>query len=88
MAITSAIVLFAVIWFMLLLIILPIRLKTQGEQGEVVPGTHASAPDNPQLKKKAKITTAIAFVIWVIVTYVIMTGMITVEDLDFMGRID
>ncbi len=39
MAITSAMVLFAVIWFATLFLILPIRLKTQAEAGDIVPGT-------------------------------------------------
>lgn len=52
MAITSAIVLFAVIWFMLLLIALPMRMKSQEQDGNVVPGTPASAPINPMIGKK------------------------------------
>ena len=35
MGITSAIVLFAVVWFMTLFIVLPLRLETQGDAGEV-----------------------------------------------------
>ncbi len=37
MGITSALVLFAVIWFLVLFIVLPIRLKTQGDLGEIAP---------------------------------------------------
>ena len=50
MGIMSALVLFAVIWFMVLFVTLPIRLKTQGDVGEIVPGTQAGAPVDPQLK--------------------------------------
>ena len=52
MAITSALVLFAVIWFMLLLMALPMRVKSQEQDGEVVPGTPASAPVDPMIGKK------------------------------------
>ena len=52
MSITSAIVLFAIVWFMVFFIALPIRLKTQGDVGEIVPGTQAGAPAEHQLKKK------------------------------------
>ena len=52
MGITSALVLFAVIWFLVFLVVIPIRLETQGDVGEVEPGTHAGAPANPNLKKK------------------------------------
>ena len=60
MGVTSALVLFAVIWFMTFLIVIPIRLQTQGDVGTVVPGTHAGSPENHSLKKKAWITTAIS----------------------------
>ncbi|MFD3191674.1 DUF1467 family protein [Sedimentitalea sp. HM32M-2] len=86
MAITSAIVLFAVIWFMTFFIALPIRLKTQGDAGKVVPGTHASAPEIHNLKKKALITTAVAVVIWATVVTIILSGVISVRDLDWFNR--
>lgn len=86
MGITSALVLFAVIWFLTLLIVLPLRLQTQGDIGEVVPGTHAGSPENPQMKKRFLITTVVAFVLWVIVAGTILSGMITVRDMDWFNR--
>ena len=86
MAITSALVLYAVLWFMTFLVVLPIRLKTQGDVGEIVHGTHAGAPREPQLKKRALITTAVAFVLWAIIAYVIISGTLTVRDIDWFGR--
>ena len=44
MTITGAVVLFAVIWFVSLLVALPIGIRTQGEAGNVAPGTPSSAP--------------------------------------------
>ena len=44
MSITGAVVLFAVIWFMVFFIVLPIRFRSQQDEGEIVPGTPASAP--------------------------------------------
>lgn len=88
MAITSSFVLFAVIWFMLFLMILPMRLKTQGESGEVVPGTHASSPENPQIKKKAKITTLITLVLWAVISYLVIFDIVTAKDIDWMGMMN
>jgi len=82
MSFTSALVLFAVIWFMTLFVVLPFRLTTQGEAGKVEPGTHAGAPAVHHLKKKAIITTVIAAIIWSIAATVIFSGSVTVEDLD------
>ena len=52
MGITSAIVLYAVFWFLTFLVVLPIRVKTQGDLGNIVPGTHAGAPEVHNLKKR------------------------------------
>ena len=86
MSITSAIVLFAVIWFMVFFVVLPLRLTTQGEAGDVVPGTHASAPSDPQLRRKVRTTTLWALVLWVVIGGTILSGVITVRDFDVMGR--
>ena len=86
MGIVSGIVLFAVCWFMVLFIVLPLRNVSQGDAGEVEPGTHASAPADPQMRRKVKITTIWAFGIWVIVAGTILSGAISVRDLDWFDR--
>ncbi|MEL6645921.1 MAG: DUF1467 family protein [Pseudomonadota bacterium] len=86
MGIVSGIVLYLVIWFLVLFVVLPIRLQTQGDQGEIVPGTHASAPANLNMWRKAKIVTVVAAVIWVILAAVILSGVIGVRDIDWFNR--
>ena len=86
MGITSAVVLFAVVWFMTFFIVLPLQLKTQGEAGEVVPGTHKSAPADAQVGRKARITTYWAIPIWAVLAFVILSGWISVRDLDWFDR--
>ncbi len=88
MGITSALVLFAVIWFMVLFVTLPIGLRTQGDEDEIVPGTQAGAPANLNMKRKFKIVTAVAFVLWVIIAGVILSGAISVRDLDWFDRME
>lgn len=83
----SAIVLFAIVWFMLFLIILPIRIQTQGDLKDIVPGTHAGAPEHHHLGKKAIWCTAIALVIWGAFIAIIVSGVISVDDLEnWVGR--
>ena len=86
MAITSAMVLFAVIWFMLLLIALPLRLQSQEEAGEIVPGTPASAPVNPMIGKKMAWVTVITVVLWVPLVAFIVSGVVSIHDIDFYSR--
>ena len=82
MGITSALVLFAVIWFMTFLIVIPIRLQTQGDVGRVVPGTHAGSPEHHNLRRKAWITTGVSLVLWCIIASIIVFEVITVRDID------
>lgn len=88
MAITSAFVLLSVFWFMVFFIVLPLRLTTQDERGEVVPGTHRSAPHDPQMKRKVKLVTAIALPLWAITCAIILSGVIEVRDFDIFHRMD
>ena len=88
MAFTSALVLLAVTWFMVLFVVLPLRLKTQGDVGRIVPGTHASSPDTLNLKRKVVTTTIVSLVIWVILCAIIVSGVITVRDIDWFSRMN
>ena len=86
MGITSAIVLFAVIWFLTLFVVLPLRLQTQGDLGKVEPGTHAGSPENPQMKKRFLVTTVVALVLWLIVAGSIIGSVFSVRDFDWFNR--
>lgn len=86
MGITSAIVLFAVIWFMVFFVVLPLGIQTQAEAGEIVPGTHGSSPANLDIKRKAKITTLWAVGLWIVIAGTILSGVISVRDLDWFNR--
>ena len=66
MSIASAVVLFCVIWALVFYMINPLWQTSQSEDGEVVPGTPASAPVDPMIRKKAIITTVIATVLFVL----------------------
>jgi predicted secreted protein len=86
MSVTSAIVLFAVIWFLTFLIIIPFRVKTQGDLGAIVKGTQAGAPEVHNLRKKAIITTGASLVLWLVITLIILSEFITIQDIDFFGK--
>ena len=86
MTLFSGAVLYAVVWFLTLFVVLPIRLTTQGETGDVVRGTHSSAPADPQMRRRLGITSAVSFVIWAIVAGIILSGVVSVDDFDFIGR--
>ena len=86
MNLTGGIVLYAVLWFLVLFLILPIGQRSQADEGHVVPGTHAGAPADPKLKRKALWATLIAGVLWGVCAYIILGGVITREDIEALGR--
>lgn len=82
MTITAAIVLYAICWFMTLFITLPLRLRTQGDEGEVVPGTPAGAPADFKPKRVAIIVTIWGTLIWAIIAAVIVFGGLSIREMD------
>ncbi|MGZ9811968.1 DUF1467 family protein [Pseudoroseicyclus sp. H15] len=86
MSITSAIVLYAITWFMVFFIVLPLNLTTQGDAGDVVRGTHEGSPAGPFMRRKLLITTIIGTIGWLLLTGVILSGWITVDDFDWSAR--
>jgi len=86
MTITAAFVLYSVTWFVTLFCVLPIRTVSQEENDHVVPGTPPGAPAHDVMRRKAWITTLIATPIWAVIAGVILSGWITIEDLDWFDR--
>jgi predicted secreted protein len=86
MTVTAAIVLFAIIWFVSLLVALPIGITTQEEAGDVTPGTPPSAPVDPKIGQKMFWVTVVTLALWIPLCAVITWGGLTVRDLDVWHR--
>ncbi len=88
MTITGAVVLYATIWFLTLYVMLPLRRrKTQGEAGEIVPGTPAGAPAREEMGRMVRDTTLAATLVWAVVAGVIWSGRISLADIDFLNAL-
>jgi predicted secreted protein len=87
MSIVSGIVLFAVVWFLTLFVVLPIRMETQGDVGERVEGTSAGSPSSSfSMARKIRTTTIVAVLIWSVIAVVVIWGGIGVRDIDLFNR--
>ena len=84
MSITSAMVLYCVIWAILFYMINPLWQTSQSEHGEVAPGTPASAPIDAMLRKKAIVTTAVAALLFALAYSTIEFGWLTLDDISFL----
>jgi predicted secreted protein len=73
MSFTFGIAIYLVLWWTVLFAVLPIGVRTQGEDGSVVPGTPESAPTVPRLLRVVLLTTLISTVVfgaaWAAVRY-------------------
>ena len=52
MSITAVLVLFSIIRLLVLFLTLQLKIKTQGDSGSVLKGTHASSPVNFSIKNR------------------------------------
>jgi predicted secreted protein len=86
MTITAAFVVYAVTWFMTFFVVIQTQTVTQSDRDEVEPGTPPGAPAQEIVGRLALRTTLYATPIWALICGVILSGWITVADLDWFGR--
>ncbi len=84
MSLTSSLAIFFIIWWVVLFAVLPWGVRTQAEDGEVVPGSAPSAPSRPQMKRKIFTTTIIAAIIFTIFYTARVNGWVSLDSFPFM----
>lgn len=76
MSLTLALAIYFVIWWTVLFAVLPIGLRTQAEEGEIVQGTPESAPARPRLMRIVLLTTLASCVIFALGWWGFTSGLI------------
>ena len=70
MSLTAGLALYFIIWWLTLFAVLPFGVRTQGEVGDVVPGTPESAPQRVRMLKVFAINSVVALfgflLLWVL----------------------
>jgi predicted secreted protein len=84
MSISFAIAIYVIIWWTVLFAVLPIGVRTQAEDGTIVPGTPASAPTRPRLLRVALLTTVISALVFAALWFAVRSGLIDLER--WLGR--
>jgi len=80
MAITTAIAIYFLIWWIALFAVLPWGVRAQ-DTADAAPGTDPGAPAVPRLLAKLIWTTVVATVIWAACAVVYTKGWVTLDDL-------
>ncbi|MDB5512587.1 MAG: hypothetical protein JWR08_2070 [Enterovirga sp.] len=65
LTVTGSIALYFVVWWTVLFAILPVRIRTQAEAGEVTEGSDPGAPAAPALRERAIWTTIVSLLVFV-----------------------
>ena len=84
MSLTLGIAIYVVLWWTVLFAVLPLGVRTQGEEGAVVPGTPASAPAQPRLLRVVVLTTLISGLVFVALWGALRYGL--VDPQSWMAR--
>ena len=79
MAVSTAIAVYFLIWWIVLFAVLPWGVRAQGEDG--APGTDPGAPAVPHLARKLVWTTLVATLVFAVCAYVYVNALITLDDL-------
>lgn len=81
MSIAGAVVIYILIWWSVFFAVLPWGVRGRWEdKDDGVAGADPGAPVAPNLKRKALITTGVAFAFWAITVAVIMSGVVNFRD--------
>ncbi len=70
----SMVVVYILLWWVTLFATLPLGVRGQAEDGNIVEGSEPGAPVKPDMKRKLILTSIIAGILWVIICAIIMTG--------------
>jgi predicted secreted protein len=79
MGISTGIAIYFLIWWIVLFAVLPWGVKGHGEEG--VPGSDPGAPRAARVWAKLLWTTVVATVVFAVLAFVYLKGLVTLDDL-------
>ena len=88
MSLVFAVATYFIVWWLVLFMVLPWGVTTQGESGKISPGTVESAPTSPRLWPKLIATTVIATIVFAGIYVMIAYKIVTVDDFPFLPRFE
>jgi predicted secreted protein len=70
-----------IIWWTVLFAVLPWGVRSQGESGDIAPGTDPGAPSTPALGRKVVWTTLVSAALFGVLYFIYATRLVTLDDL-------
>jgi predicted secreted protein len=83
-----AISIYFIIWWLLLFCILPIGVRSQSDEGKVIPGTAESAPVKMHFLLKLLATTVLTSIVFTFVYLIVFAHVISLDSIPFLPHFD
>ena len=81
MGIAGSLMVIAIGWWLAFFAMLPFGVRSQIEDGTVVPGTEPSAPTAPNLWRKALWALVSALIAWALLFWVVEMSGLSIDDI-------
>lgn len=81
MGIAGSLMVISIAWWLAFFAMLPFGVRSQIEDGEVVPGSEPSAPTAPNLRRKAIWALVIALAAWAALFWLVELSGLSVDDI-------
>lgn len=81
MGIAGSLMVISIAWWLAFFMMLPVGVRSQLEDGSIVPGSEPSAPTAPRLLRKAAWALVIALLIWGALFSLIEFKLISLDDI-------
>jgi predicted secreted protein len=81
MSLATAFAIYFIIWWVVLFAVLPWGVRSQHEDGTIIPGSDPGAPAIPRLRRKLVWTTIVAAIIFALWYVVYTYRLIALDDL-------
>lgn len=88
MTVAIALALFFICWWIALIALLPVGVRSQHEQGDIVPGSEHGAPVTTRLLAKAAAATVIAAAISGGIYWLVQAGFLDLDTIPFLPRFE
>jgi predicted secreted protein len=84
MSIYFGIAIYFVCWWITWMVVLPLGVRPQGEEGEIVPGTMPSAPAKPYIGRKLILASILALLPLAFIIGVMEYDILSFDDFPFV----
>lgn len=77
-----------VVWWTTLFVVLPFGVKSQVEEGAIVPGSEPGAPARTSVPRIVLITTVAATIAFALLYWILTQRLIGLDDIPFLPRFE